>query len=107
MNGFTKKTYKKIDASYFQRTLSPFSKQKEGKKIVATQSIKGLREEMKRLFLPLLIEVFECRQTEKKSEEEILQKLTRTKDSVLDTMRWCEGVLQQIEKGIEECKNRS
>ena len=104
MNGFTKKTYKRIDASHFRRTLSPFSAQISGKKIVATIAMKGLREEMKRIFLPLLIEVFEVRQG---SKEESRQKLEQTKESLLETMRWCEGVLTQIEKGIEECKNQS
>jgi len=65
----------------------------------------------------MLIDVFELRQMvesaklEKegfpfvspgKSPQEILERLTGMQESILETQRWCEGVIGQIAKGIEE-----
>lgn len=95
---------------------------KPHKKIVATEKVGGLREQFKKSFLPLLIDVFELRQKiknyktsqsstlffivekEKKTPKEILKKLEEIQDAVEETQRWCEGIIPQISKGIEEAK---
>lgn len=90
------------------------------KKIVASIATGHLREDFKKTFLPLLVDVFELRQMicshleEKlmeewegkklKSPEEILRDLESLQKDVEETLRWCNGVSLQIAKGIEETK---
>jgi len=114
---FKKKTYTQIDPASCKHSINLKPPQSSSKKIVATNTLKGLREEFKRTFLPMLIDVFELRQMvesaklEKegfpfvspgKSPQEILERLTGMQESILETQRWCEGVIGQIAKGIEE-----
>lgn len=92
------------------------------KKIIATTPLSGLRESYKKIFLPLLIEVFELRQmaenwrTQKetdlsitlekieKSPSEILDKLEEMKCDVEESQRWCNSLLLQLEKAIQEAQ---
>lgn len=83
------------------------------KKIIPSHAQNGLREEFKRTFLPLLIDVFELRQMiqahdpfdqKNKSPEEILKRLQSIQSDIEESMRWCNGVIAQISKGIEEAK---
>lgn len=92
------------------------------KKIVPTSRISGMREEFKKTFLPLLIDVFELRQMieshksmaknhlpftlhpPKKSPQEILDRLRELQKEIEESQRWCDGVVCQIAKGIEEAK---
>ena len=114
---FKKKTYTQIDPASCKHSINIKTPQSSSKKIVATNTLKGLREEFKRTFLPMLIDVFELRQlvenakleqegvpfvSSGKSPQEILERLTAMKESVLETQRWCDGVIGQIAKGIEE-----
>jgi len=96
--------------------------EKPSKKIIPSSKIKGIREEYKKTFLPLLIDVFELRQMiqtykkkkdplifsplnkPKKSPQEILNRLTQLQQDIKESKRWCEGVILQIEKGIEETR---
>ncbi len=93
------------------------------KRIVITNTQKSLRELFKKTFLPLLIDVSELRlmledyklqktsgrifQMEglDKSPEEILMKLQQLQDDIAETRRWCEGVISQIDRGIDETKD--
>jgi len=121
---FKKKVYRKLDASPLSESIS-FSKmaaQGEPKKIIPSKATKGLREEFKKTFLPLLIDIFELRQaidnyksqvqsshpiqTEKtsKSPQEILDRLEQLQKDIEESQRWCDGVILQISKGIEEAK---
>lgn len=90
------------------------------KKIVHTRSQKSLRELFKKTFLPLLIDISELRlkledyKLQKTSgrifqmkdfesgPEEILERLEQLQDDISETRRWCEGVITQIERGIDE-----
>ncbi len=116
---FKKKTYTQIDPSSLKHSISIGSPQSSSKKIIATKNLKGLREEFKRTFLPMLIDVFELRQTLEniklkeegtpfipptKSPEEILTRLTEMQESIFETQRWCDGVIGQIAKGIDDAK---
>jgi hypothetical protein len=90
------------------------------KKIVPSTKISGIREEFKKVFLPLLIDVFELRRSaqnfkikskslfleekEIKGPDEILKKLQELQIDIEESRRWCEGVILQIQKGIDEAK---
>ncbi len=122
--GFKKKVYQKLDASPLSGAISPASvkKEREPKKIIASSATKGLREEFKKTFLPLLIDVFELRQMIEnyksqlsastpspienisKSPQEILERLEQLQNDIVESQRWCDGVILQIAKGIEEAK---
>lgn len=96
--------------------------EKPHKKIIPTGRISGVREDFKKTFLPLLIDVFELRQMVQnfksrysssflfthgqtsKSPKEVIQRLQQLQDDIEESKRWCEGVILQIEKGIEEAK---
>lgn len=123
-NHFKKKIYKKLDSSPLSESisLSNVSSKSEPKKIIASSATKGLREEFKKTFLPLLIDVFELRQMidnykselessasiqlEKisKSPQEILKRLEQLQTDIEESQRWCDGIILQISKGIEEAK---
>jgi hypothetical protein len=122
---FQKKTYCKlsnspIGKSFSSESITGFSKFPSKKKIVPSSTTKGLREEFKKTFLPLLIDIFELRQaidTHKaaaesvfpigkitKSPEEILKRLEQLQNEIEESQRWCEGIILQIAKGIQEAK---
>lgn len=121
---FKKKVYRKLDRSPFSDRIS-FSraeKKSEPKKIIPTKATQGIREEFKKTFLPLLIDIFELRQmidaykshvdspssplieNLSKSPQEIIEDLKQLQADVEESQRWCEGVILQIAKGIEEAK---
>ncbi|MEM7175372.1 MAG: hypothetical protein AAF443_05570 [Chlamydiota bacterium] len=122
---FRKKTYCKLVNSPLGQSipsdpLAALSKSQANKKIVPSLATKGLREEFKKTFLPLLIDIFELRQaidTHKaanesslpigkvaKSPTEILKRLEQLQQEIEESQRWCEGVIVQIAKGIHEAK---
>lgn len=86
------------------------------RKIIPTSKIGGVREEFKKTFLPLLIDIFELRQmianyktktpfqVQLKSPEEILDRLVTMQREIEESQKWCDGVILQISKGIEEAK---
>jgi len=117
------KTYKKLDSSPISKAIESKFKQKDAtskKKIIPTSAISGVREELKKLFLPLLIDIFELRQMvdnyktaspehiplgkKTKSPKEILERLEQLQNDVEESQRWCNGVILQIAKGIEEAR---
>lgn len=123
---FRKKVYRKLDSSPLSENIPPpssFSQSHPSKKIIASGATKGLREDFKKTFLPLLIDVFELRQMIEnyksaaessspiplgkvtQSPREILSRLEQLQNDIEETKRWCEGVILQIEKGIEEAKD--
>jgi len=122
---FKKKVYRKLDASPFSESisLSSLSSHGEPKKIIPSTATKGVREKFKKTFLPLLIETFELRQSidnfktelqtggaiptdnTSKSPQEILERLEQLQAEIEESQRWCEGVILQIAKGIEEAKD--
>ena len=111
---------KKVYASIYKPTLFGEGASSKLKKIVSSPKKSGLREEFKKVFLPLLIDVFELRKrvqnyklnakspfdlkTEISCPGEILQKLTELQLEIEESRRWCEGVILQISKGIDEAK---
>lgn len=118
------KKYSKIKTSnllHFFASKSS-SQDKVKKKILASNIQPGLREEFKKTFLPLLIDVFELRQmieTYKlqktspelsylgkvsKTPQEILKQLEQLQNDIEESQRWCSGVILQISKGIQEAK---
>ena len=121
-NQFQRKVYKKLDSSPLSQTIPPPTHSHSEKKIIPSRATRGLREEFKKIFLPLLIDSFELRQTidnqksekgsssplmEKsacKSPKEILKRLEQMQADILEAQRWCDGVILQIAKGIEEAK---
>ena len=124
MSKFHKKIYQKLESSHFSELLTLLKPPKnKPKKIIPTTATKGLREDFKKIFLPLLIDVFELRQmidnykTQiqsngkvniemiSKSPEEILERLEQLQKDIEESQRWCDGVVLQIAKGISEAKN--
>ena len=95
----------------------------EPKKIIPSLATKGVREKFKKTFLPLLIEIFELRQSidnyktelqtngifpaenNSKSPQEILERLEQLQTDIEESQRWCDGVILQIAKGINEAKD--
>ncbi len=118
---FHKKVYTKLDASPFSENIkinSETGKSESNKKIIPSSPLSGMREEFKKTFLPLLIDIFELRQMidnyksqasipfqkEAKSPKEILERLEIMQTEIEESQRWCEGVILQIAKGIQEAK---
>lgn len=118
-----KKIYSQLHSSSFSDHFKPSSTLNEPrKKIVPTIAHSGLREEFKKTFLPLLIDIFELRQmidTYKiqqqspklsyfgkvsKTPQEILIQLKQMQLDIEESQRWCEGVVLQISKGIKEAQ---
>ena len=111
---------KKVYASIYKPALMEDSEKGRVKKIVPSSKKSGLREDFKKVFLPLLIDVFELRKQVQKTKmgtkspfdltdstscpKEILKRLTELQDDIEESRRWCEGVILQISKGIEEAK---
>lgn len=114
---FKKKIYRKLDSSPLSSSIAPtsLSSSEPPKKIIPSTEEVGLREKFKKTFLPLLIEVFELRQTIdnyktgtleaiKKSPEEIMNDLEELQQNIEEIQRWSEGVTVQITKGLEEAQ---
>jgi hypothetical protein len=118
-----KKTYSHLRDSPFSSHFKPsLTSQESKKKIIPTAAHSGLREDYKKIFLPLLIDIFELRQmidTYKvqqqspklryfgkvsKTPQEILLQLQHMQLDIEESQRWCEGVILQISKGIQEAK---
>ncbi|MDN3508102.1 MAG: hypothetical protein P0S94_04195 [Simkaniaceae bacterium] len=115
------KKYSKLESSPLTITPVP---QDEGKakRIIPSAVKNDLRETFKRTFLPLLIDIFELRQmvstykvkrenphlssleNPNRSPEEVLKRLEEMQNDVEETLRWCDGVITQISKGINEAK---
>jgi hypothetical protein len=119
----SKKTYSQLHSSPFSDHFKPSNTPHEPrKKIIPTIAHSGLREEFKKTFLPLLIDIFELRQmidTYKiqqqspklryfgkvsKTPQEILIQLKQMQLDIEESQRWCEGVILQISKGIREAQ---
>ncbi|MCH9613202.1 MAG: hypothetical protein SP1CHLAM54_01990 [Chlamydiia bacterium] len=118
---FNKKVFEKLESSPLGENISPSQeKGKTPKKIIATKAVANLREEFKKTFLPLLIDVFELRQLIEnykmkqegdpfigkisKSPKEILEQLEAMQETIEESVRWSTGVILQISKGIDEAK---
>lgn len=119
-----KKIYSQLHTSPFGDHLKPShdKAQDAPKKIIPSSAQCGLREEFKKLFLPLLIDIFELRQmidTYKmqtqspplrhfgkisKTPQEILAQLKQMQHDIEESQRWCNGVILQISKGVEEAQ---
>ena len=100
----------------------PARNQPTEKKIITTRTQSSLRELFKKTFLPLLIDISELRlmledcklqktsgrlfqlDSLDKSPEDILKRLEQLQDDITETRRWCEGVISQIDRGIDETK---
>jgi hypothetical protein len=111
---------KKVYASIYKPSSFELDGKSPPKKIIPSSKISGLREDFKKVFLPLLIDVFELRKriqnyklgvkspfglkSETSCPSEILIQLTSLQKDIEESKRWCEGVIQQISKGIEEAK---
>jgi|GEM_PF-929595 len=118
-----KKVYSHLFTSPFSDRFKPsISSCTSEKKIVVTTLHCGLREEFKKMFLPLLIDIFELRQLidtyklqkqsrsfqhlgkASKTPEEIMVKLREMQADIEESQRWCDGVIRQIAKGIQEAQ---
>ncbi len=111
---------KKVYASIYKPSNMEINGKSPVKKIVPSSKISGLREDFKKVFLPLLIDVFELRKRIQNHKAgckspfgikgdfscpgEILKQLTALQNDIEESKRWCEGVILQISKGIEEAK---
>ncbi len=118
--GFRRKVYTKMYNSSISQIKADCEKPQ--KKIIPTSKKLGLREEFKKTFLPLLIDIFELRQmiqnykSNKDSSllltigkkaippSEILKKLEGLQEEISESKRWVEGVISQIDKGIAEAR---
>ncbi len=119
-SGFRRKVYTKMYNSSMSQIKADCEKPQ--KKIVPTSKKLGMREEFKKTFLPLLIDVFELRQMIQNAKaanassllkslgkkpltpEHILEKLENLQEDITESKRWMEGVIAQIDKGITEAK---
>ena len=123
---FQKKVYTRLSSSdisalFSKESLNSLQEPVKPKKIIATSVSHTLREEFKKTFLLLLIEVFELRQTIQNfknpnnfspfpsnkpptSPNEILKRLEVLQNEIEETKRWCEGVVLQISKGVQEAR---
>ena len=116
------KTYSHISQSPFSEHLRPGSIPQGSKKIIPSVARHSLREDFKKTFLPLLIDIFELRQMLEtirltrqspefrsfgkisKSPQEIVFQLTSMQQEIEEAQRWGDGVVSQISKGIEEAQ---
>ncbi len=111
VDGFRRKVYERMYTDSI--SLLKADQEKPKKKIVPTCTKSGLREDFKKTFLPLLIDVFELRQriqnhkaknSSTTQPREILLRLQELQKEIEESQRWCEGVILQISKGIQEAK---
>jgi hypothetical protein len=116
-----KKKFSKITALSLGVSPKPQDEAKP-KKIIATKVKKDLRETFRKTFLPLLIDVFELKQMvstyklHKESPElrylgkvqkkptEVLKELEEMHNDVEETLLWCNGVMKQVSKAMQEAK---
>ncbi|MBM3193819.1 MAG: hypothetical protein FJZ59_06290 [Chlamydiae bacterium] len=112
--------HKKVYASIYKPSNLDAEKKQTLKKIIPSTKIGGLREDFKKIFLPLLIDIFELRQQVQNYKQglktpfrandkpscpkEILARLTELQEGIGESRRWCEGVILQIAKGIDDAK---
>jgi uncharacterized small protein (DUF1192 family) len=122
---YQKKIYTRLSKSDLsslnpKEALNPLQEPMKQKKIVATTISQNIREEFKKTFVPILVEVFELRQQitnhlnqddgnqlfshSTLSINEITARLNLLKKEIEETKRWCEGVQLQIEKGLIEAQ---
>lgn len=125
---FQKKVYTRLSKSdlaslNLSESINSCNEPSNRKKIVATSIGQNVREEFKKTFLPLLVEVFELRQMIKNhhnqttdafmesqpnnSLKDIINRLEVLKKEIEETKRWCDGVSIQIEKGLQEASDSS
>ena len=123
--GFRKKVYTKLTTSELTGRVSDSISQiseAKGTKIIPTQVSSTLRGGFKQLFLPVLIDIFELRQSvancknqaeyekmfekslDTKCPEQILEKLQMIQKQVEEAKNWCDSVTLQLGKGICEAK---
>ena len=124
---FNKKVFSKLDSSPLASKIGVKNPDVNtpkgpGKKIIFTSPKSGVREEFKRTFLPLLIDVSELRQMIEnykaqkdqpnllslgklsKTPEEVLKELESMQTDIKEAQRWCSGVVLQISQAITEAK---
>lgn len=122
---YQKKIYTRLSKSDLsslnpQEALNPLQEPQKQKKIIATTISQNVRDEFKKTFVPILVEVFELRQqianhlnhdesnplfsNSSLSIQEIVARLELLKKEIEETKRWCEGVQLQIEKGLLEAQ---
>ena len=124
---FKKKVFSKLESSPLANKIDVSSPDVitpagSGKKIIFSSPKSGVREEFKRTFLPLLIDVSELRQMIEnykaqkdqpyllslgklsKTPEEVLKELESMQTDIEEAKRWCSGVILQISQAITEAK---
>lgn len=117
-----KKIYRKSDSSALMQSpsSSQSSAQSTPSKIVPSNANRAFSEECKKMFSPLLINIFELRQmidnyktqlqstdqVEKtfKLLQEVFAQLEQLQKDIEEALRWCNGLTIQISKGINEAK---
>jgi len=111
VDGFRRKVYERMYTDSI--SLLKADQEKPKKKIIPTSTKNDLKEDFKKMFLPLLIDVFELRQriqnykikpSSSVQPKEILLHLQDLQKEIEESQRWCDGVMSQISKGIEETK---
>ena len=123
IKNFQKKIYTKLnksdlDSLNLQDSISKTIPSSSQKKIIAISIENKIKEDLKKNFLPLLIEIFELRQmislhryqqehkdlfpSSKTSLKEIIQRLETLKGEIEEAKRWCDSVSLQLEKGLQE-----
>jgi hypothetical protein len=123
---FQKKVYTRLSKSDLaslnpKESINQLTDSLSQKKIIATTIGNNIREEFKKNFVPLLIEVFELRQSinnyknqqdhpfslnqTPNSLKEITNRLEILQKEIEETKRWCESVSLQIAKGLQEATN--
>ncbi len=124
-HGFQKKVYKRLSESdlasiHPKTSIHLFDEASPHKKIIASTLSPNIREEFKKTFVPILVEIFELRQMigNKKNRkeaglplfkktvplDEMIARLELLQKEIEETKRWCEGVSLQISKGLQEAK---
>ena len=117
---YKRKVYTQLSTDHSLKTFPLPQRRDSEKKIIPSNSQGGIREEFKKVFLPLLIEVFELRQQIdtfkmqqegapaieklKVSPEQALKRLMQIQETIEETMRWCEGVIPQIARAITDAQ---
>lgn len=124
--GFRKKVYTRLTTSSLTSSLSQSISQNaptpSSRKLSVTQTSRSICDKLKEVFLPLMIEIFELKQSTsgyknqifpdeliqvailKKHPEEILQSLETIQREVEEARNWCEGVLLQLSKASKEAR---
>lgn len=86
------------------------------KRIVPTKSGSTFRDKHREIYLPILIQVIELRgkleqmknpdplSDSSECPEQILGKLELLESDIIEAQRWCEGVVLQLGKAMEEAR---